>query len=196
MAKVTVLEDLETKLKVKQKTGEGMQEYLTRIAYKANDISDDDWEDLENDTQLWVNASLEAIQTAKGSGQPAPKLKIDGYYYKQPETSNDTTEEEEEDDMAKKSKAKAAAPKAAPKVAAKKNGSTKAAASATGRPAKYHPDAKIVTVAKNPYREGSKSHTNFQRYQKGMTIAEAAKAGVPIDYLRWDASHGHIGIKF
>ena len=46
----------------------------------------------------------------------------------------------------------------------------------------------------NPKRKGSKSHAIFSKYRDGMTVAEAAEAGVSGADLTWDVKHGYISI--
>jgi hypothetical protein len=53
---------------------------------------------------------------------------------------------------------------------------------------------RITAVAPCPYKDGTKSATNYARYRKGMTVAEALEAGCPRDYIAWDRRYGHLTI--
>jgi hypothetical protein len=54
-----------------------------------------------------------------------------------------------------------------------------------------------VLVDSNPKRAGSQSHTDFEQYRTGMTVAEfcdiIGKRGTP--HLVYDAAHGFIAIE-
>lgn len=58
-------------------------------------------------------------------------------------------------------------------------------------------DAAVITViaSENPKRAGSAAHGRFAQYRTGMTVAEATKAGLLHEDLRYDRDHGHISIK-
>lgn len=49
-------------------------------------------------------------------------------------------------------------------------------------------------AANNPKRAGSKSHTKFAKYKDGMTIQQAADAGMTGADLSWDSKHCFIKI--
>jgi hypothetical protein len=46
----------------------------------------------------------------------------------------------------------------------------------------------------NPKRKGSKSFDKFAKYKDGMTVEQAAAAGVTGADLSWDTKHGFIKI--
>lgn len=46
----------------------------------------------------------------------------------------------------------------------------------------------------NPKRKGSKSFDKFAKYQDGMTVEQAAAAGITGADLAWDTKHGFIKI--
>ena len=46
----------------------------------------------------------------------------------------------------------------------------------------------------NPKRKGSKSHAKFAKYRDGMTVEQAAAAGITGADLSWDTKHGFIKI--
>lgn len=56
--------------------------------------------------------------------------------------------------------------------------------------------AAIITllVDYNPKRAGSSSHGRFEKYEDGMTVEDAQKAGITAGDLLWDTKHGFIEI--
>lgn len=68
---MTVLKELSDVTKVKQKKDEEASAFLKRLALKANDLQDNEWEKLAEPTQLWVNSALDAIQHSKPLPTPA-----------------------------------------------------------------------------------------------------------------------------
>lgn len=46
----------------------------------------------------------------------------------------------------------------------------------------------------NPKRKGSKSFDKFAKYKDGMTVEQAAAAGITGADLSWDTKHGFIKI--
>ena len=48
--------------------------------------------------------------------------------------------------------------------------------------------------ANNPKRKGSKSFDKFAKYKDGMTVEQAAAAGITGADLSWDTKHGFIKI--
>lgn len=74
----------------------------------------------------------------------------------------------------------------------------RAAASSNGNGAtrtRLNPEAKITVKAKeNPKRKGSESYKRFEKYETGMTVAEALKKGVTSADLSYDSKHEHISI--
>lgn len=73
---------------------------------------------------------------------------------------------------------------AAPKRKVGTRGSTKFAGT----------DIITALVDYNPKRAGSASHARFAKYEDGMTVDEAQKAGVTAGDLLWDTKHGFIEI--
>lgn len=48
-------------------------------------------------------------------------------------------------------------------------------------------DARLhLLVAENPWGASTKGHAFFAKYQEGMTVKEAVKAGVPRGYIKYD----------
>lgn len=46
----------------------------------------------------------------------------------------------------------------------------------------------------NPKKAGTSSFNRFEKYVDGMTVAAALEAGITRDDIRWDSTHGHIGL--
>ena len=81
--------------------------------------------------------------------------------------------------------AKAAKPKA-------KNGGT----APRGRQPMFADDAKIKILAKeNPHRSGTRLHKLFDKYENGMTVAEAIEAGIPRVNIRYLAATEVIAVR-
>lgn len=51
-----------------------------------------------------------------------------------------------------------------------------------------------LLVDYNPKRAGSSSHGRFEKYEDGMTVEDAQKAGISAGDLLWDTKHGFIEI--
>ena len=51
---------------------------------------------------------------------------------------------------------------------------------------------RIVHVAPNPKKPGSKSYERYAAYREGMTVSEAIAAGVTSADVKWDHDHGFI----
>ena len=177
--------------KITRAKGEGEQKFLRRLFDKANTLSDDQWESLDEVTQKWVNAAMTAVEE-----KTAIPL-FDGTL---------PTEAEKESTVAKKKVGKAGAnggaaatPTASKKAAPKKAAPKKAAASGgetRGRKGLYPPNAKIaVKVKENPHRESSKDYGKFKGLKNGMTIEKAVAAGVDLGYIRYAASRELIAVE-
>lgn len=57
-------------------------------------------------------------------------------------------------------------------------------------------DTHVITllVDYNPKRAGSASHGRFEKYEDGLTVEDAQKAGITAGDLLWDTKHGFIEI--
>lgn len=189
-----ILPDLEKLLKTKQKAGEDLSAYALRLVKMASDekkVSDDDWETLEDVTQMWVNGSKVADE--KGE----PPLLPPGVVGAPADAASGETEPAEATKAPAKTAngSKAPAKKAvAKKVPAKKAAAKKAAAKKTpaksgeksrGRPTLFSDADKITIKQKEPFRAGSASAIGFAKMKTGMTVEKAIEAGTPRRLIRW-----------
>lgn len=174
----SIVEDLQVVLKLKPKAKETQAAFAERLARKANDMENDDWETLSQETQVWVNAAIEAI--GKSQALPLP----DGIATALPEAVA-------EEAPAAKPKGKTAAPAAKPvKTPAKAD-----APSTRGPKGKFGAEDAIEIVPEtNPFREGTKCHTWFGKITDGMTVKQAVEAGAPRHHIRWAHTLGHLKI--
>lgn len=53
----------------------------------------------------------------------------------------------------------------------------------------------IQTVRPNPKKPGSAAASRYHLYRVGMTIADAIRAGVKPDDVRWDLKRSHITLR-
>lgn len=165
----TVREELESLLKVKQKTGEPDVDYAARVAVKANKISDSEWASLSTQAQQWVNDALEAQEKyAEASDEEYAKHmpKLD------PPKAGVASESNTANGAKPPAKAKTKAAKA-PKA------SKGAPSDRRGRPPRFELAGKInILVDKYPRREGTARHKAFCLLKKGMSVQDALKAGI------------------
>lgn len=207
---IKVPKSLTEALGMSKKSSEAEDAFAKRVAKKAEDIPEEDWKELSEDDQRWVNSVLEAID--KGTALPGADDDVDD------DAGGDSSDGEEEEEKPKRGgKAKATAAKK-PTAASKKPASKKPAASAkTADAEKPAPKAKAKTakdgggkrgprglftdddkikvlVKENPFRAGTKNAKFFDKYAAGMTVGEALKAGVPRNKLRRHQRMGHIKI--
>jgi hypothetical protein len=193
MAKKTVIAELQEILKLTPKAKETQNAFAERVARKANDMHNDDWEGLAQDTQLWVNAALAAIEAKKAVPLPTG---IDAVV---PAAEDATDEDEAEEAPAKPAKrpGRAVPAKAAPKGKPAQKGSKKAPEPRThaGRAGRFNPEAKIKVLTEgNPYRKGSKSDGWFEQYKNDFTVKQAVEAGTPLRHLRWAVDNDYLKI--
>lgn len=116
MASQTVFEEITGVLEMPAFKGGDTQPYLTKLTGKLNTLTDEQWEDLDEDTQHWCNAATKAADSDKPIPVPAGM-------------EDDDDDEEEEAKPTKRVKAKA-----------KANGASKPAA----KPAKGKAKAKVA----------------------------------------------------
>lgn len=95
-----------------------------------------------------------------------------------------------------KPQAKAAPQKSEEKLAAGKGEAAPAKRKVGTRGSTKFAATDVITalVDYNPKRAGSASHARFEKYEDGMTVAEAQAAGVTAGDLLWDTKHGFIEI--
>lgn len=188
----TVVSELQSVTNVSVRPGDTPEEYANRLVRKANDLTEDKWEVLEEDTQLWVNSAIEAIRKRRPIPLPPG---IEELFPEADSEEAETPKTERATSAGRKTATKAAAKsEKAPAVAkpAKKKGIGKNTA---GRKGKFSTDAVIsLLVDKNPYRESSKAHEVFKKYKEGMTVSEAIEAGIGREHIRWSINHRHIKV--
>lgn len=218
MSKVSAVAELTAVIDLETKKGENPHSFAERLARAANGLEDDDWATLSEETQLWVNTAIKAIQDKEEVPLPAgiEDLDLSGE-----ETEEVITEDgeviaadevsaivEQKGNGVKKVKAskakaapakKAAAPKAKAAKAAKPTAkpAKKAAVSGERRGPKGQfsgSDAIKLLAKENPFRPGTKSAGWYSKYKDGMTVDEAIKAGVPRHHTRWNKTLGNIKI--
>lgn len=176
--------ELQGLLRLERKADETDAAFVERLVRKADKLPDHEWETLSADTQKWVNNAVKAILAKK----PVPMLGA---------VSVDSSE----DVGLPAASSKVRGPKE--RKSARESG-VKAKASMTektasgrpwGRKGKFPEGAKIVVLSKeNPFRKGTKCYAWFGALKTGMTIPEAAAAGVPRNHIRWAHTLGHIKI--
>jgi hypothetical protein len=196
MAELTIFEELTDLLGLEMKDGEPAPDFAERLALKANNIKDNDWETLTEKAQVWVNSALTALE--EKTDLPA----LEGLYLETEEVSKSDVEgqELENDPPTQKPKAKKKAVTALTTAfkAKKPKIEKKAVSTGGGRPgpkSMFADNAKIkVLVDKNPKRAGSESALRFAKYKTGQTVAEAFEAGLSSADLRYDTLHKFITI--
>lgn len=178
MSSLNIVADLQSVIKLPANPEESAKAYAERLALKANGIKDDQWQALKEETQLWVNSALEAIEKKKEIPLPAG---IEAALA--PAASSEESGEEAEGEAEAPSKAKAAKP-------------NKAIGGATRGPkGGFALTDKITLVKKeNPFREGTKCFNWYALYKPKMTVEAAIEAGVPRHHIRWDKKLGYIKI--
>ena len=180
----TILDELQALLQLEQANGEAPLSYAKRMAVKANNLKDDEWQGLSEPAQKWVNDALEAVENK--TEVPLPEgLEAAA----EPEAEEAVAEETEVDPPAggKKPAKKKAVPK---KVTVKKAAKPKASANGAKRGPKggFAGTDKIKILTKeNPFRAGTKSAAWWAKYENGMTVEAAIAAGVPRHHIRWDS---------
>lgn len=202
--------------KLKPKDGETVEQFTMRAVKKLHGASDEVWNSVPDPVQAWVNANmvadennqplqlLELPEAAADKPEQEPEPEAEAEVEEETAGNEEASEEEAEQEpvvakSAKKSNgkkvpvAKPAKKVAAPKVAkaAKESGETR------GRKPNIGPlNAKIKILVKNPPgREGTVRQKVFAKYQPGMTVETAHKAGVPYNFMRWHVAQGWIELK-
>ena len=126
----TILDELQALLQLEQADGEAPLSYAKRMAVKANNLKDDEWQGLSEPAQKWVNDALEAVENK--TEVPLPEgLEAAA----EPEAEEAATEEIETD-------LRAGAKKPAKKKAAPKKATVKKTAKAVKSKVKAPPGAK------------------------------------------------------
>ena len=190
MPDVNVVEELQALLELETKPDESAQDFVERLAKKADVLKDDDWATLSEETQSWVNSAIEAISTKTDIPLPVGLDTVAGLAVNAPA---EEAPEAAEAAPAKKGKAK---PKKEPKTAKPK---AKVKASTTGATrgpkGKFALTDKIKLLKKeNPFRLGTKCFGWYALYTNGMTVEAAITAGIPRHHIRWGQTLGHIKI--
>jgi len=203
---MTVRSDLEDLLQLEMKSGETAAAYAKRLAVAANGIGDGEWETLEEATQAWVNAALEAVENKteiplpEGLSEEAPPEEEAA----PAEADDPPAKTNGKEAKAKPAKKSAAKPKAAAKKAA---GPAKTAApkKAKGKatPKGSHPGPKglfergdkiKLLTKENPFRSGTKCAGWWDKLKDGMTVDAAIAAGVPRHHIRWELTLEYVKI--
>ena len=197
MPDVNVVEELQSLLELEVKPGESATAFAERLARKADDLKDDDWQTLTEATQRWVNSAIDAISSHSEIALPSGIDAVEGLTDEEEEGS---TVDNEGVDMSKRPAKKSGGKKllkqikkAAKKfVAASGNGTQ---ATKRGPKHKLSPSARITVLAKvNPHRPGSADFDRFNLYKSKMTVEEALKAGVRSRDINWHAAKGCIRV--
>lgn len=206
----TVVTDILAATRTTVRPGETPEEFSQRIARKANDLTEDKWEALEEASQIWINSAVEAL--SKRRPVPLPPG-IEELFTPEEEAQEEAAEkeiaaeiaEEEENSgptpttkkaKVKEKKAAPAKKAAAKKAAAKPKKGAKKATKAVGRKGNFTADAVIEILADaNPFRDGSKGAEWFAKYKPGMKVADAIEAGIPRSQIRWDLRQKHIVVE-
>lgn len=188
-------EELEALLKTKQRATESDEDYAVRVALQVNEVSDDAWASLSEQSQLWVNKIVEIddLRNQKKPHDPVPLLEASKPNEERAPDKKNAKKDKEKGGGKTDKKGKKEKPATAKKADKKSEG-----ARGRGRPGKYSPDATVHLLTKdgeNPKRKGTAAYKAFAKYKNGMTVAEALKAGVRNNDLRWDAEHKFIEIK-
>lgn len=185
--------DLEALLEVQQKDDESLEDYALRLAKRTNDkdvVSDDEWETLDETTQLWVNGAIDADE----KGKPVPLPLVESGAAAAPGAGRPASAKEPPKGPAKEATPNKAAPKKASSGSAAKtqkpsNGAAPAGgAGRRGRRPKHGEDAVIkLASSENPHRKGAKDHEKFVQLKRydGKTLGKALAAGIEPAYIRY-----------
>lgn len=165
-----VFTELSNVAKMKPKAGETALSYATRLARKANDLSDSDWGGLSEPTQVWVNSALDALQHTQPV--PLPEGAEAAMQAEAPSPRGDKSSE-------RKNKIEHVPPPAELGAPRKERSTPKAKkAVESGERERINDDEKItILVDKNPHRAGSIRDQSFKVLKNGMTVKEAVAAG-------------------
>lgn len=179
MASVDILADITSVVKLQANPGETPEEFVKRLAIKANSIPEADWASLKERTQVWANDVIEAVE--KKTTPPIPPG-VDKYLVP-------AAEEKPAGKPNKKEKA-SATPK-------EPKGSKKAVSGAARGPKGKYPLDHVITLkaAENPFWKGTKCYGWFDKIKDGATVGEAVEAGAPRNHIRWAKTLGHIDIE-
>lgn len=75
MAKLTILEECIEATGIKEKKGEKRQDFLDRLVKGCQDLKDDDWEQMSEAAQKWVNKAAKAVNDDEEIAEPADAKK-------------------------------------------------------------------------------------------------------------------------
>lgn len=166
---MSVTKELTQLMRLKVAAGEPVNAFVVRLAKKANNLADEDWETLDGATQDWVNDALRAIQSKKPVEHP-PGIE---------ELFPNAAQE----------------PPPAPKPKRKKGEPTPPEEVKMRTSERMAPADKIeIIVEGNPHREGTKDRTQFDVIKSGMTVEEAVAAGAARSYVRYILNKGYISV--
>lgn len=180
--------DLEALLEVQQKDDESLEDYALRLAKRTNDkdvVSDDEWETLDETTQLWVNGAIDADE----KGKPIPLPLVESGAAAAPRARRSASAKESTKGPAKEAAPKQVASGSAAKTQKSSNGAAPAGgAGRRGRRPKHGEDAVIkLASSENPHRKGAKDHEKFTQLKRydGNTLGKALAAGIEPAYIRY-----------
>lgn len=186
---MSVVLDLQRVVRLAAVPGETPEDYTKRLIRKVAALTDDEWELLDTESQVWANDATDALRSRRPLPLPAGVqqwLRDAGAVV------------EEEAPKGRRKRAVAPEAEATPaEEKIKQPGKAKkpnAGRNVVGRKGKFTTDAVISLLVSNPYRETSKAHGVFKKYREGMTVAEAVAAGIGRAYIRWDINHRHIEV--
>lgn len=175
MAKLSIVKELVEVCRLTPSPGENGQDFAKRLAVKVNGLDDDTWASLQEDTQLWVNDALKAVEKKKDIELP------DGLRNMLLPEGTPGAE-------------KSSKPKGAKKPAEVTSEEAYVGAR-RGPKGKFKSGDTIKVLAdKNPFREGTKAAAKFGKLKSGMTLEDAVEAGAPRSHIRWAVSLGHLEI--
>jgi len=192
------------------KSGETAEHFTLRVAEKAHGkFSDAQWDQLSEEAQVWVNATIVAKAEkkpftllvlpeikptkdqamAKKKGSKVSNAETHVYEPEEAPVEGATEGEATESVEAGAEESTTEADKPA-KAAKSGNG-----VGPKGRKPLFSKDAKIkVMVKENPHRAGTKLFNYFKKYRDGMTVAELVASGVPYSNLRYFQGLGEVEV--
>lgn len=213
---VAIRADLEKLLKTAQKPKESLVNYAVRLAKTTADpkrVTDDDWETLDEQTQMWVNGMIDADE--KGGAPTLPLGVKDEVASEDAVASDVETNKEAQARPPVKTKTKTRTEvgtvKVTPEKPSKKNKLTgkavekevapkkkskdkKESKEGRGRPSLFGATDVITVKQKAPFRAGTLSAIGFANIRTGATVQKAIAAGVPRRLIRWSNICGYIEI--
>ncbi len=196
--------------KLKPKAEETADDFTRRAVKKLHGLTDEQWAELPDSVQAWTNDNmladekelplvdpLELPEAEAADPEPTTDKEVDPV---EEETAEDAAEQKEpvvaKSVKSTSKKVAAAKPekKAASKAAAKPAKVAKEGGETRGRKPNIGPlNAKIKILNKKPPgRADTVRQKVFAKYQSGMTVEAAHKAGVPYNFMRWHVAQGWI----